>query len=572
MRIGSRDRQYEVWVEYDVKIPLTDGINLSADVYRPLTRGPFPAIYHSTAYDNSSERFVQYAVYFASRGYAWVQVDCRGRFDSEGDFMAFRYEASDNTEALAWLCEQPWCDGNVGMWGRSFAGISQGLTAPRRPQGLKCLLPEVCWSNMWRDGQLIHGALQLALTMLWLPTTSGGLHSAMNRDLYDWSKIFRHLPVRTMDRLILGRSSPFVQEWLDHPSYDDYWRGYSADERFEEIDVPSLNVGGWFDAYPLAAFNFFNGMRQRGRTATARQAQRILMGPWTHGLVYDPPGLWPIDFGNEIDLKAQELRWFDAWLRGEDNGLLDEPTVRIFVMGDNVWRFEREWPLARTEFSALYLHSRGRANSLLGDGSLSFQPPGDEPTDAYDYDPQFPVPTLGGNHSLAGWCGPAGDPVSVGPQDTRPVERRDDVLVYSSEPLAEDVEVTGPLILKLYVASSAPDTDFTARLADALPSGYAMHVSEGILRARFRDSWSEPKLMERGTVYLLTLELQPTAIVFKRGHRLRLDISSSNFPRFDRNTNTGNVPWEDTRWELAKQTILHDRNHPSHLLLPIIPR
>ena len=246
--------------------------------------------------------------------------------------------------------------------------------------------------------------------------------------------------------------------------------------------------------------------------------------------------------------------------------------VRIFVMGDNQWRSEKEWPLARTIFTRFYLHSDGRANSLSGNGSLSPESPNEKPLDTYDYDPDAPVPTLGGNHSLAGWCGPEGDPMSVGPQDVRPVHRRSDVLVYTSQPMAQDLEVTGPLVLKLYAASSAPDTDFVARLTDVWPTGYAMHVSEGILRARFRDSCTDPSPLQKGTVYALTLNLQPTSIVFQKGHRLRLDITSSNFPRFDRNTNTGNVPWEDTHWQVARQTVLHDREHPSHILLPVIPR
>jgi putative CocE/NonD family hydrolase len=314
-------------------------------------------------------------------------------------------------------------------------------------------------------------------------------------------------------------------------------------------------------------------MRSRGFSQHARENQSVYVIPWTHHL---PEGskLGDLDFGPSaaVDLKDDDLRWFDYWLKGLDTGITSEPPIKLFVMGENRWRFEHEWPLARTQFTRFFLHSGGRANSLYGDGALSVDPPGGEPPDRFDYDPAQPVPTLGGNNSTWTWMKFAQEPIYPGPIDQRPLERRDDVLVYTSAVLDADLEVTGPLEAVVYAESSCPDTDFTAKLVDVYPDGRAIHLAEGILRARHRFSFESMELLVPGEVAEYRIELAPTSNVFLKGHRIRVEISSSNFPRFDRNLNTGEDIFRGTRMETAHQTVLHSTPYPSHIVLPLIQR
>ena len=299
-----------------------------------------------------------------------------------------------------------------------------------------------------------------------------------------------------------------------------------------------------------------------------------MMGPWSH-LEPDGTRMGDLDFGpsSNIQIIEEELRWFDHWLKGIDTGVMEEPPLRIFVMGANQWRFESQWPLERTRFTPYYMTSKGRANSLHGNGTLTTELPGAVPPDQYEYDPQRPVPSIGGNNSTHSWAWTvkADEPIIPGPLDQRPIERRDDVLVYTGDALEKDLEVTGPVEMILYAASSAPDTDFTAKLVDVFPSGYAVNVTEGLIRARFRNSFEKPELLEPGEVNRYTIRLYPTSYVFKGGHRIRVDISSSNFPRFSRNLNTGEDVATGTDMQVARQTLFHSEEHPSHVMLPIIP-
>jgi len=326
-------------------------------------------------------------------------------------------------------------------------------------------------------------------------------------------------------------------------------------------------VTSWYDIFLHGGLANFCGLRRHAMTETVRAAQKLLIGPWAHLFPYTSPsstGTGDIDFGPAalIDLHETQLRWFDHWLKGIDTGLLDEPPVKIFVMGENRWRDEREWPLARTRYTPYYLHSRGRANSASGDGTLSHELPRDERADQVVYDPDDPVPTHGGNTLI----------IAMGVQDQRPVEARDDVLVYTSTMMSDALEVTGPIAVTLYAASSAPDTDFTAKLVDVRPDGYAQNLADGIVRARYRDSRVAPAPLTPGAVSTFTIDLWATSHVFLPGHRIRVEISSSNFPRFDRNLNTGDDPATGTRRQTARQTIFHDPRYPSHITLPIIPR
>ncbi len=563
-RQGSRPI-YQVKFRFDVMASMRDGVKLSCDIYLPDEPGPFPTILFRTPYDNSTQRCVDWGLFYARRGYAFVAQDCRGRYDSEGIFYAWHDEAKDGYDAEEWIGRQPWCNGKIGTVGGSYGGLTQWLPAPLRSQYLKAMVPSVTPSDFWREDNYFGGAFALGLNLHWSLRTSS--RSMQNAEVYDWSQAYRALPLIEADRQA-GRNVEFYQDWIKHPNYDEYWREISNHDKYSEIDVPVLNLAGWFDAYHGAAFINFNGMVNSGHTPETRGSQKLLIGPWPHNLSRNTK-TGQMDFGSDslVDLQALELRWFDYWLKGIDNGIMDEPPIRLFVMGDNVWRDEHEWPLARTQFTKYYLHSRGGAGRLRSDGTLSQEmPQGEEAVDRYLYDPENPVPTVGGNHSMTP------EVISVGPWDQRAIAGREDILVYTSPVLEEPIEVTGPVIAKLYAESSAPDTDFTARLIDVYPDGRAMNLCEGVIRTRFRESIEHPVLMTPGNVYEFSIDMEVTSNVFKAGHRIRLDISSSNFPRLDRNLNTGHALGIDAEMQVAEQGIHHSQQYPSHLILPIIGR
>jgi len=385
-----------------------------------------------------------------------------------------------------------------------------------------------------------------------------------NIDFHNWTEAFHYLPLQTLDRQA-GRDLNFWQDWLDHLADDAYWTDLKIADKWGEISVPALNMGGWYDVFSAETFTNFNGLRQHGRTPEARQS-KLIVGPWVHNLSCASK-TGDIEFGapSMVDLMQLELRWFDYWLKGIDNGIVDEAPLQLFIMGINQWRDEHEWPLARTDWQNWYLHSGGQANTLRGDGSLSPQPPVEEATDHYIYDPEFPAQTIGGNNCCAPHI------VPWGPYDQRPVEMRSDVLCYTSKPLTTDLEVTGPIKLILYAATDGPDTDWTAKLVDVSPTGYAKNLCDGIIRARYRENLAKPKLIEPNQVYQYEIELGVTGNVFLAGHRLRLEVSSANFPRFARNLNTGQPINTGTDMRPARQTIHHSAVYPSHLILPVIP-
>lgn len=550
----------DVKMQFDVKIPMRDGVKLSADIYLPPGRGPFPVLLARTPYDNNG--FVGKGKLCANLGYAFVAQDCRGRYDSDGEFYAWHDEANDGADTQEWIGRQAWCNGNVGMVGGSYCGLVQWLSATQGNRFLKCIAPRVITSNFYDSPNYAGGAFQLALNMTWGFRMLGRV--GQNCDHYDWPSLFRSLPLITADEQA-GRHIKFWKDWVRHPSYDDYWRKVSIEERYDQIRVPALIMGGWYDLYSKHVFTNLVGMRAHGGTEEARKGTHLIVGPWPHPLSTSTR-TGEVDFGADakIDLETIEQKWLDYWLKGATAGP-NLPPLRLFIMGANHWRDEQEWPLARTEWTKYYLHGKGNANSLLGDGVLSAEPPGDEPPDRYTYDPDDPAPTKGGNNC----CSPS--IVPWGPYDQRSVERRQDVLVYTTPPMEEDLEVTGPIVVKLYAASSCVDTDFTAKLVDVLPSGYAMNLCDGIRRARYRDSFEKPELMKAGKVYEFSIDLWVTGNVFKKGHRMRLEISSSNFPRFDRNPNTGHEFGMDAEMCVARQTVHHSRKYPSHIVLPVIP-
>ena len=560
---------------HDLKCPMRDGTELSTDVYMPAEGGPFPTLVQRTPYDAYGEALnVPDAINWAQKGYAAVMQDTRGRFDSPGEWYPFINEANDGHDTIEWAAKQPWSNGKVGTFGGSYTGLTQWQAAQGGSPHLIAAGARVSYSNLFHNWVYTGGAFQLAFNLSWsisVSTRTMQFNYLWKPEEIHMSKLLWHLPLTSSDEAA-GRNIPFWRDWIDHSTYDDYWRSMRpVEEHYPDIEMASLSLAGWFDVFLQGSLNNFMGMTSKGKTEKARRSQKLIVGPWIHQLgsrgAVTKTG--DIDFGADalIDLLEVKTRWFDYWLKGVDNGILDEPRVKVFVMGANRWREGDEWPLPETQYTPYYLHGGGKANSVFGDGALSTAPPEREEPDRYVYDPEHPVMTIGGSTC----CSEATLPVSMGARDQRPNEYRPDVLVYSTPELDRDIEVTGPVKAVLYASSDARDTDFTAKLIDVFPDGYAMNVAQGIIRARYRDSWENPTLLEPGRTYEYTIDLWSTSNCFQKSHRIRLEISSSNFPQFDRNPNTGHPFGQDAELRKAHQTVYHDDEHSSHILLPVIP-
>ena len=560
--------------EIGIKVPMRDGTRLSTDIYRPQGQAQTPVILVRTPYNKNDELEVESAVFFATRGYAVVIQDCRGRYDSGGEWEPFVNEPTDSYDTQTWCGTQPWSSGKVGTRGASYVALTQIISAPLRNPYLKAMAPNVGFSNLYHNWVYTGGAFQLAFNLRW-----GALQMSArtNQARYLWmpreqhlEQLFQHLPLISSDASA-GQVCDFYQQWMAHPAQGSYWESRGNVEKdYPEFDVPSYGFGGWYDVFMQGTLNNFMGVKANGFSAQARRGQKVLIGPWVHdtGSGGTERCTGDMDFGPEVllDLRNEELRWFDHWLKDIDNGIADEPPVRVFVMGINRWRTADEWPIPGTQYVPYQLHSGGNANSDRGDGTLDTTCPGSESHDTFIYDPSDPVPTVGGSTC----CGEDVTPVSMGPRDQRPVEWRADVLVYTSATLDQAIEVTGPIKVVLWAASSAPDTDFTAKLVNVYPDGRAINIAQGIIRARYRNSWSEPELMKAGEIYRFEIDCWSSANCFLPGHRIRVEISSSNFPQFDRNPNTGHDFALDDNLSVATQSIFHDSEHPSHILLPVV--
>ncbi|HLZ72201.1 MAG TPA: CocE/NonD family hydrolase [Dehalococcoidia bacterium] len=574
-------------IDKDVPVPMRDGVTLRADVTRPDGDARLPVILVRLPYGKSMLSMQTYAEAnrLALAGYAVVHQDTRGRFASEGDFYPFRDEAQDGYDTVEWCAAQPWSSGNVGMTGGSYFGATQWLAATATPPHLKAIFPVVTASDYYEGWTYRGGALHLGFALLWALLLSPEAALRQSKGTGDGSKrvaellravddvqnLYKRLPLQQMPEL--ERTALYFFDWLEHESLDEYWRQWRIADRYERIDVPAFHVGGWYDLFLGGTLENYLGMRERGGSAAARAHQRLLIAPWAHGAYsgayaeYTHGSAADMAFMN---LAGMQIRWFDRWLKGIDNGVDREPPVRLFVMGEGVWRDEQEWPLARTRFTPFYLHGQGRANSAAGNGTLGEAPAANEPPDVYTYDPRDPAPTVGGTTFLPGLYIAA----NAGPRDQQTVEARPDVLVYSTPPLAQDIEVTGPVEVVLYASTTAPDTDWTAKLVDVHEDGFARILCDGILRARYRYGLEKAEPVQPGAVEEYVIDLWATSNLFRAGHRIRLEISSSNFPHFDRNLNTGGRLGAESLAEAkpALQTVFHDAAHPSHLLLPIIPR
>ncbi len=573
-------------IEKNVMVAMPDGIALATDIYRPRTDVPLPVLLQRTPYDKDFSTIPD-IVRMARAGYCVAVQDTRGCFASEGTFEPFTSEAADGAAFIDWAASQPWSNGTIATFGASYVGATQWLAATRAHQALRGLAPLVTASDYHEGWTYQGGAFEIGFALHWalgfaLSETqrriAGGTATPGDRErILDAigcidSHYERH-PLAEMP--VLAATAPYYGEWLRHPEDDAYWQRIAPRKMYEQITVPALNMGGWYDIFAGGTLANYRGMKERGGSALARSGQRLIMGPWAHGVDGDcfPWQYFGPRAGTRavtVDLVGAQIRWFDYVLKGIDDGISREPPVQIFVMGSNAWRKEADWPLPGTIYHPYYLHSSGRANSLSGDGTLTTTPPADEECDVYLYDPRRPVPTCGGATLLSGlWVG-----ANSGPRDQRTVEVRSDVLCYTSAPLDRATEVTGHVTLQAFVSSTARDTDFTAKLVDVSPDGTATILTDGILRARYRESLATPVLMVPETVYDLRIDVGATANLFAAGHQVRLEISSSNFPRFDRNTNTGGKVATDRRGDVlqAVNRVWHDRLHPSRLILPVVER
>ena len=545
----------KVIFEENVMVPMRDGVKLATNLYRKESTQPSPVLLMRTPYGKLGKGWKEGDRYVKA-GFAVAVQDCRGRGKSEGEWDPFRYDAEDGVDCQAWIVQQPWCDGSLGTLGGSYVGWTQWAAAPDATDHLKAMVPKVPFANTYDDIIYPGGAFQLALSMGWGALVGGAPPTT------DFQKAFGYLPLRTNGDQFRPKV-PYLNQWITHHTYDDYWKKRGIDHRYSEVTVPILNIGGWYDIFSKATIDMVDRVREASNEPESEKHQYVIIGPWGHGVGVRRVG--EIDFGEVAALNVgdYQLKFLQHWLQGEKTDVPQWPTYYLFVMGENVWRGENEWPLARTNFTHYYLHSQGSANSRNGNGTLSVIAPGDEPADQFDYDGDRPVPTVGGNMLIG---------AQAGPLDQSTVEERQDVLVYSTEPLESDVEVTGPVKAVIYASSTARDTDFTAKLVDVHPDGKAFNLCEGIIRGRYRNGIEQPSLMEPGQVDRFEIDMWVTSNLFKKGHRIRLQVSSSNYPRFDRNPNSGKPFGEDSELLGATQTIYHDAPHASHLLLPVIPR
>jgi putative CocE/NonD family hydrolase len=549
---------YTMKIQFGVRIKMRDGIELSADVYRPDSPGKFPAILRRTPYVKAGggARSIDRVRKYVAKGYVVVYEDVRGRGDSDGTFVPYRTDGIDGYDTIEWCAAQPWSDGKVGTFGGSYEGVNQWLAAVQQPPHLTTMIALVSPSDPFVESPT---GIPIPQDVSWYFFTAG--HVLQNIDAVDWNRVYEHLPLVELDE-VAGRRDQNWKDLFDHTTLDAWWEPLRYQNKYERVRVPVLHISGWYDDEQVGTPLNYIGMTTKGATPEIRKNQKLLMGAWPHA-VDSTSKLGDVDFGptDIIDLDAYMLRWFDYWLKGKDTGIMAEPPVRIFVMGSNEWTNENEWPMARTQWTNYYVHSAGRANTLSGDGTLSTAEPATEPPDGYRYDPKNPTPFI---------TAPSFAQIG-GPDDYRSVEARDDVLVYSTEAMKRDTEVCGPIRAELYAASSAPDTDFMVKLIDVWTDGYAERLSDGMVRARYRDGMESASPIEPGKIYRYSVDVWNTCEMFKAGHRIRVEIASSGVPKFDRNPNTGEPLGKTTRMQTADQKIFHDREHPTHLVLPVVP-
>jgi uncharacterized protein len=566
----------DIILQHNVPMKTRDGVTLYADIYRPKSSEKFPVILMRTPYNKSVAWAVSPVFRMVPRGYVVIIQDVRGRYTSEVEWYPFKHEQADGYDTVEWAAALPYSNGKVGMVGASYVGATQMLAAIAQPPHLAAIAPNMTASNyhdgwtyqsgaleQWFDENWTSQLAQNTLTRL-IDQNTNALLGVATLPLISYPVFnFGQLPA---DAQLTQKLAPYFLDWLAHPDYDDYWKQWSIEAHFSQISVPMLQVGGWYDIFNGGTLRNYMGAKKYGATEAARTQQHLLIEIGGHSGFGRRIG--DVDFGphaTENEYTNVILDWYDYLFKGIRNEFATDKPVKLFVMGANEYREEDDWPPPEAQNTKYFLHSSGKANSLRGDGTLSTSAPKSEAADAFVYDPGNPAPTIGGP-----LCCDA-EHMEPGPRDQRAVENRDDVLIYSLGPLAHDLEVTGPVTADLFVKSSAVDTDFTAKLVDVAPDGFAQDLTEGILRIRYRASPEQAELMNPGQIYEISLDMWATSNVFLRGHSLRLEISSSNFPRFDRNPNTGEEIRYGSHFVSATNMVLHDARHPSTLLLPIMP-
>ncbi len=591
--------KYEVRLEESRMVPMRDGIRLSTDLYFPKNKEKkLPVILIRTPYNKKGYRDREkreQAYMFASHGFVVAIQDCRGKYESEGIYSPpAGHEAEDGYDTVDWLAKQPWSNGKIGTYGCSYPAEVQAAQAPLRHPNLTCMIPQ-CGPMIGAANDRYRywsgfkgGVLDLAASISWyfeaackysLKPPPGLSDSEISkiREFFepgpsnfpevDFEKLNWYLPL--VD--VMKKAGAPPNDWVELVTRDfgDPWwhdtMGYY--DGTEKIDVPALHMSTWYDPSVEETLFEFNYFRENAVSETARNNQFVIIAPTTHcsfERATEHTIVGDRDIGDaRLNYREIFLKWFDYWLKGEENGITNMPKVQYYVMGRNEWHSAEVWPLPETQYTKYYLHSEGNANSRNGNGWLSTEMPENEPSDKFIYDPGNPVPSVGGQRGTS-----YGTP--AGAIDQAKVEIRNDVLVYTTPELEEGIELTGPITAVLYVSSSAKDTDFTAKLVDVYPDGTAYNIQQGILRARYREGFTKKVWMKKGGVYKIQIDLDATSNYFKKGHRIRVQVSSSDFPLFERNLNTGGNNYDETEWSIAENTIHHSGKFPSHMILPII--
>jgi hypothetical protein len=563
---------------------MRDGASLRADVYWPDAAGPFPVLMTRTPYNKDGGENMDVAIRGAQRGFIMVNMDVRGRFASPGEWYPFKYEINDGYDSVEWAAKLPNSSGKVGMWGGSYDGATQFLAALANPPHLGGIFPMCTASNYYKDWAYQNGALQQYFAQSWA--------TQLAADQIDHQIASETNPMQFITTLPLGNYTPLAVpayqghaglaaidawylDWISHSSYDDYWKQWAIDADYSRIKVPVYQMGGWYDLFLYGTLSNYAGIKERAGTEAARNSQRLLIIPGGHAGWGGNVGSVNFAPAGAVDYYGVMMDWYDSILRDSDNGVAQEKPVRYFVMGKNVWADADSWPPAGAHETPYYLDSNGKANSSRGDGTLtmSMRAAGSSAgcaatapcdSDQFIEDPANPVQTLGGKLC----CDARHLPVGV--QDQTADEARPDVLVYSTPALDRDLNVTGPVRAELFVSSSAPDTDFVAVLADVAPDGVSHNIADGIVRMRYRDSLERADFIEAGKIYKIEIDLWATSNVFLTGHKLRLNVAGSNFPRFDRNLNTKDSPESGSEAVKATNHVYHDASHPSALILPVM--
>ena len=587
--------------ERNVMIPMRDGTRLAIDIYTPDSGGPYPLVLERTPYnkENATMMWSHTHTHLLENGYAVAIQDTRGRFASEGTWYPLLDDGwgpnRDGYDTVVWLGKHPACNGSIGTFGGSYSGNTQYLMAPTKPPGLKCMFVRQGSADLTEEWLYRGGVLELGLNLHW--GTQESISAFANRSRYltktlgeDIEEAYDTLPLLSGPQY----ADPFqwLKDFLSHPPEDQaFWDKWNFAKRHAEVDIPMLHFGAWYDIFVRATIANFTGLAEKAATEKARSSQKLFIGPWMHGPLVSERFMrrvGELDFGPEavIDFNKLVQGWFDYWLKGEDTGIMTEPPITMFQMGTNKWKQFTQWPPLGVEYTNYYFREGASGSGAsLNDGVLSTtEPTGSEPADNFVYDPKHPTRTQGGNtlYALPGCkkllpkdLEPADEHMAelglqAGPRDQRQVE--DSCLTYTTPVLNEDVHVTGPVVVKLYISSTAEDTDFVAKLTDVWPDGRSILITDGILRARYRNSKVKPVPLTPGKANLLSIDLWSTSNVFKKGHRIRVSVSSSNFPRYGRNLNVWKTDARIDDAIVATNTVYHDPERPSHIVLPVMPK